>query len=234
MQEEKFGELIKNIRKKYNLTQKDLADKYHVTYQAVSKWENGKNMPDVTILKEISKDFNLSLEDLMEGNLIEKKSNKSQKNKIIIFTLISCILLIAIIIFIIKNVNSDFESRTLSTTCDNFKISGIISYNEKKSLIFIPKIEYCGESKNIYKEITCTLYEKDKDVIKKISDFTYNENEITLEDFLSKVTFNVDNYLKVCNIYSKDSFYLEIKATDKENKVTSYNVPITLDDKCLN
>ena len=231
MQEEKFGKLIKEIRKKYNLTQKDLADKYHVTYQAVSKWENGKNMPDVTILKEISRDFNVSLDDLMEGNLNNKKENKK---KIIIGIIVLCILLIIVIVLIIKNINSDFESRTLSTTCDNFKISGIISYNEKKSLIFIPKIEYCGEEKNTYKEISCTLYEKDKDVIKEISTFKYNDEDITLEDFLSKVTFNVDNYLKVCNIYSKDSFYLEIKATDKKNKITSYNVPITLDDKCLN
>ena len=42
MDQNEFGKLIKEIRKKNNLTQKDLADKYNVTYQAVSKWENGK------------------------------------------------------------------------------------------------------------------------------------------------------------------------------------------------
>ncbi len=230
MQEEKFGKLIKEIRKKYNLTQKDLADKYHVTYQAVSKWENGKNMPDVTILKEISKDYNVSLDDLIDGKLNEKKRDK---NKIILL-IGFIILLIGFILLIITKSTSDFESRTMSTTCDNFKISGIISYNEKKSLIFIPKIEYCGEEKNIYSDISCTLYEKNKDVIKEISTYQYNEKEITLEDFLSQVTFNVDNYLKVCNVYEKDSFYIEIKATDNSGKITSYNVPITLDDKCLN
>lgn len=41
MDQEKFGKFIKEIRAKNNLTQKQLADKYHVTYQAVSKWENG-------------------------------------------------------------------------------------------------------------------------------------------------------------------------------------------------
>lgn len=41
MNQEKFGKLIKDIRKKNNLTQKQLAAKYNVTYQAVSKWENG-------------------------------------------------------------------------------------------------------------------------------------------------------------------------------------------------
>ncbi len=63
MQEEKFGKLIREIRKKNHLTQKDLADKYHVTYQAVSKRENGKNLPDITLMKQISDDFNVSIDN---------------------------------------------------------------------------------------------------------------------------------------------------------------------------
>ena len=42
MDNEKISEFIKKIRKDNNLTQKELAAKYGVTYQAVSKWENGK------------------------------------------------------------------------------------------------------------------------------------------------------------------------------------------------
>ena len=41
MDQEKIGKLIKVIRKKNNLTQAEFAEKYGVTYQAVSKWENG-------------------------------------------------------------------------------------------------------------------------------------------------------------------------------------------------
>lgn len=41
MDQEKIGKLIKEIRKKHHLTQNALATKYGVTYQAVSKWENG-------------------------------------------------------------------------------------------------------------------------------------------------------------------------------------------------
>ncbi len=81
MQEDKFGNLIKEIRRKYHLTQKDLADKYHVTYQAVSKWENGKNLPDVSILKAISHDYNVSLDDLIDGNLKENKNRNRNKNE---------------------------------------------------------------------------------------------------------------------------------------------------------
>lgn len=45
MNQEKFGGFIKEIRKKHHLTQKQLAEKYNVTYQAVSKWENGLSFP---------------------------------------------------------------------------------------------------------------------------------------------------------------------------------------------
>ena len=76
MDQDKFGKFIKEIRKKNNLTQKQLADKYNVTYQAVSKWENGKNMPDTSLIKQMSKDFNISLEDMFEGNITEKKNTK--------------------------------------------------------------------------------------------------------------------------------------------------------------
>ena len=76
MEQEKFGKFIKEIRKNNNLTQKQLADKYGVTYQAVSKWENGKNMPDIMLIKQMSKDFNIELEDMFEG---EYKSAAKKK-----------------------------------------------------------------------------------------------------------------------------------------------------------
>ena len=64
MDSEKIGKLIKDIRNKNNLTQKEFADKYSVTYQAVSKWENGKNLPDISLLHQICHDFNINLDYL--------------------------------------------------------------------------------------------------------------------------------------------------------------------------
>ena len=60
MNQEKVGELIKNLRKKANLTQSEFAEKYGVSYQAVSKWENGKNIPDIQLLKQICSDYKIS------------------------------------------------------------------------------------------------------------------------------------------------------------------------------
>ena len=73
MDQEKIGKFIKDLRIKNNLTQKEFADKYNVTYQAVSKWENGKNMPDLSLLKDICKDFDVSLDDLINGEKSVKK-----------------------------------------------------------------------------------------------------------------------------------------------------------------
>ena len=92
MNQEKIGSLIKKIRKENNLTQQDFAKKYGVTYQAVSKWENGKNIPDVSLLKEISKDFNVNIEDLLEGRVSSK--NKSNKSKLIIIIILLSIIIV--------------------------------------------------------------------------------------------------------------------------------------------
>ena len=62
MNQEKIGQVIKEIRTKNNLSQQAFAEKFGVTYQAVSKWENGKNIPDIATLKEICKEYNLKLE----------------------------------------------------------------------------------------------------------------------------------------------------------------------------
>lgn len=227
MNQEKFGHLIKEIRKKNNLTQKDLADKYNVTYQAVSKWENGKNLPDITLMREISRDFNVSMDDLIDGNFGVKKNNK-----IITFAVIAMFLvLLVIIFFLIKNSNSDLKSRPISTTCNDFNIYGIISYNEKNSSIYIPKIEYCGNNKDVYFEtIECTLYEKSNDITKKISSYNHIEdNGITLDEFLKNVSFHVDNYKKMCKSFDNNSLYLEIKGETVDNNIF-YTIPLIIEE----
>ena len=65
MQDNKIAEFIKKLRKENNLTQNDLANKYNVTFQAVSKWENGKSIPDISILKKISEEFNINIDELL-------------------------------------------------------------------------------------------------------------------------------------------------------------------------
>jgi len=225
MKEEKFGNIIKEIRKKHNLTQNDLAKKYNITYQAVSKWENGKNMPDMLLIKQISEDFNIKLEDLLDGNYKETK----KKNILIIALTIIIIITLTFITLKITS-NNDFEFKTLKTTCDNFNISGTIAYNKNKSSINISNIEYCGgEDNEKYKSVECTLYEKQGNTNIKIKEDKSTKENITLEEYLNNLTFAVDNYSKICKEYKEDNLYLIIAAQNKENKIITYKVPLTLE-----
>lgn len=47
MNQEKIGKFILNLRKEKNMSQMDLAEKIGVTDRAISKWENGKGLPDI-------------------------------------------------------------------------------------------------------------------------------------------------------------------------------------------
>ena len=64
---EEIGNVIKNIRKENNLTQSEFASILWVSSQAVSKWENGVSIPDISTLKEISNKFNVDLDYLITG-----------------------------------------------------------------------------------------------------------------------------------------------------------------------
>ena len=50
-------EILKNIREKHNLTQDQMAERIHVTRQAVSRWETGETQPNTEMLKVPSRDF---------------------------------------------------------------------------------------------------------------------------------------------------------------------------------
>lgn len=232
MNQEKIGKFIKDLRIKNNLTQSQLAEKYGVTYQAVSKWENGKNLPDMSLIKQMSMDFNIDINDLLEG----KYKNKKRNNKLIyVFIGIVIIALILLSIVLYLNIDDDFNFKTLSTPSDNFNISGSIAYNKKKSSIYITNIKYSGGIDNeVYKNIECTLYESHNNTNVKISSCNSDKENINLEEYLKDITIAVDNYSRVCKDYSKENLFLEINATDKMGKTTTYKVPLSLDKSCTN
>lgn len=231
MDQEKVGLFIKDIRKKNGLTQKQFADKLGVTYQAVSKWENGINLPEISILKQISKEFNVSIENILEGN-----NNKLNNNKKIIMISIISLLVVIITITILLFINQGKESfkfKTLSTDCEEFNVSGSLAYDKYKSSIYISNINYCGGNDNtIYKEIECNLYEKNNNSNTKISSCKSEDDNVKLEDYLKNVKLNIDNYIKTCKNYSEDSLYLEINAKDKNNKITTYKIPLSINENC--
>ena len=67
MDKEKIGFFIKTLRKEKNQTQRELAEKLHVTDKAVSKWERGLSIPDTAILPELAKELDVSIHELLQG-----------------------------------------------------------------------------------------------------------------------------------------------------------------------
>lgn len=59
-----IGKSISSYRKNLGMTQEELAEKLHISAQAVSKWENGIGYPDITLVPAISEALNISLNDL--------------------------------------------------------------------------------------------------------------------------------------------------------------------------
>ena len=67
----KLGEKIKSLRKQKNISQEVFANYLGVSFQAVSKWENGNTMPDVTMIPAIASFFGVSTDELFDFNLYE-------------------------------------------------------------------------------------------------------------------------------------------------------------------
>ena len=61
----KIGEKIATLRKEQGMTQKELAEKLHVSNNAVSKWEKGKNFPDVSLMEPIAETLCISVSELL-------------------------------------------------------------------------------------------------------------------------------------------------------------------------
>lgn len=62
-----IGQYIKYLRKAAGMTQKDLAEKLNVSFQAVSKWENGDTLPDTGILLDLCETLNTTADKLLNG-----------------------------------------------------------------------------------------------------------------------------------------------------------------------
>lgn len=97
------GNQIKKYRQSIKLTQEELAEKIYVTRQTVSNWERGKNYPDLNSLIMLCDLFNISLDILVKGDVIEMKKQVVQddvrkfKRDTVIFTVLMIVTLLSAI-----------------------------------------------------------------------------------------------------------------------------------------
>ena len=84
MNQIKIGKFIAECRKKNNLTQMQLAEKLNITDRAVSKWENGKGMPDSSIMLDLCSELKISVNDLLCGEMISMENKNEKQEQILL------------------------------------------------------------------------------------------------------------------------------------------------------
>lgn len=117
MNQEKIGKFIATCRKENGYTQSSLAEKLGITDRAISKWENGKSMPDASIMLELCELLKINVNELLTGEhivmdnyksvaekqLVELKTQEEKANKKVIYVVI--VLLIMLVLSFLAGVN---------------------------------------------------------------------------------------------------------------------------------
>ena len=84
MNQIKIGKFIAECRKKNNLTQMQLAEKLNITDRAISKWENGKGMPDSSIMLDLCSELKISVNELLSGEMISMENENEKQEQLLL------------------------------------------------------------------------------------------------------------------------------------------------------
>lgn len=87
MNQEKIGKFIAECRKQKKMTQSELGERLGVTEKSISNWENGRNMPDLSLFKPLCDELCITLNDLLSGEKVKEKDYKEKLEKNIINTI---------------------------------------------------------------------------------------------------------------------------------------------------
>ncbi|NLJ70392.1 MAG: helix-turn-helix domain-containing protein [Clostridiaceae bacterium] len=79
----KIGQLLKELRNEKGLSQEELAEIFHVSRRTVSRWETGRNLPDIVILLEIAEFYDLDLREILSGERKDKKMDSDVKDTVL-------------------------------------------------------------------------------------------------------------------------------------------------------
>lgn len=87
MNQEKIGKFIAECRKQKKMTQSELGERLGVTEKSISNWENGRNMPDLSLFKPLCDELCITINDLLSGEKVKEKDYKEKLEKNIINTI---------------------------------------------------------------------------------------------------------------------------------------------------
>ena len=240
MNQIKIGKFISNMRKKNKMTQEDLAEKLGVSSKIISRWETGKCMPDISLLEPLSIELNVTVNELIKGDIILDKDIKNDtdgnlknslyeikksKKTIKKLLLISILLILTIIIILIINIkNIGLYSFKIMNYSEKF-------YNLLKSNDY-EKIEKSITEKNSEDQWHTSITNYDTlDFINGLK--TMEENNIKYDGFkLNKFGYNGNNYYveyKMCfkNVLEETCVVIQVfESSNEKDKYLFWAMPI--------
>ena len=229
---EKVGKFIENLRKEKGLTQQDLADILSVSNQAVSKWESGRNLPDIAIQRVICDTFNITMEELHAGERDIKKRNKTKKirkeNKIFSIALMCIVpVMVFFVVYFIINFRAlkIYYSNSQITNEENSIIANLLIFKlPRKLIIFINNIYPCNYEVKDSDLLDLKLYSGNKKLL--------NSSMIKNDVFeLDALTFDPNNVKLILNIESVTG---EKRKFQRKVKLVKYTSNDRNDDKYKN
>ncbi len=204
MNQEKIGKFITTCRKEKNLTQEELAEKLNVSNKSVSRWENGKNMPDYSVLNDLCNILDININELLSGEKDNKETienldmilkeyykMKKQTERLKVLLIVGPVILFPLltIIFTVLVLNYEYDNRLHQTT-------NIKDYND----VIGPKAKGIYESKwGMSEEIF------PKKLTGKVESFKMLSDDFWDKQFLSYlvIDYNEEDYNKEINRLEK-------------------------------
>ena len=83
MDQKKIGSLLKELRKEKGLTQEQLAEHFLVSARSVSRWENGINMPELSLLVELADFYDVDIREIIDGERKSENMNEEVKETVL-------------------------------------------------------------------------------------------------------------------------------------------------------
>jgi len=199
MNQEKIGNFIKEQRNEKGLTQVELAEKLGVSNRTISKWENGKCLPDYSILKDLCKELDISINELLSGERLTEKNYREKLEENIVGTIdynnkkrnkrIKRAIIFIIFIVVIYLLYKAFLLIYFDTRFVPYKDQKTFPYNKN---IYTKKIENNGKANNRYNDYSRLRY--------------YIPKEFELVTDKAKSSFVSDH----CNVYFKNQTEKEV------------------------
>ncbi len=232
----KLGTIICELRKKKGLTQKDLAEALNVSDKAVSRWETGNSYPDLDMIFEISKYFNVTFSDLLKARISEdseddgvekeiinefsqiNKKNAKKVKIILLITLLVTLVLTIVIIFTntynrFKVYNVNFENTT-----DFYKTNSVYIETNIRDLFNIGNIKLKNYNIKDTDTISVNLYYLENNEEKTIYNYT-NLDNIFFSDSQSYIPIdNLSNFF--------DRLYLKVVIINNKNEIIEYKTKL--------